>query len=85
MDPMSDFDIRLVFTLPSRDSTLHCKRCVHLGNNFPCITTLIRTIQGLPGPIGLIHIINRNRPSSEYGLMDAARFMQQLYAGWVRW
>ena len=26
---MSGFDIRLVFTLPPRDSTLQCKRCVH--------------------------------------------------------
>ena len=40
MDPMSDFDIHLVFTLPPRDSTLQYKRCVHLWNNFPCITTL---------------------------------------------
>ena len=41
MDPMSGFDIRLVFTLPPRDSTLQYKRCVHLWNNFPCIATLV--------------------------------------------
>ena len=35
MDPMSGCNIRLVFTLPPRDSTLQYKRCVHLWNNFP--------------------------------------------------
>ena len=40
MDPISGFDIRLVFTLPPRDSTLQYKRCVHFWNNFPCITSL---------------------------------------------
>ena len=41
MDPMSGFDIRLVFTLPPSDSTLQYKRCVHLWfwNKFPCIIT----------------------------------------------
>ena len=43
-DPMSGFDIRLVFTLPPRDSTLQYKRCVHFWNNFPCITSLLRPI-----------------------------------------
>ena len=38
MDPISGFDIRLVFTLPPRDRTLQYKRCVHFWNNFPCIT-----------------------------------------------
>jgi len=38
--PCPDFDIRLVFTLPPRDSTLQYKRCVHLWNNFPWIRTL---------------------------------------------
>ena len=40
MDLMSGCDIRLVFTLPPRDSTLQYKRCLHLWNNFPCISTL---------------------------------------------
>ena len=40
MDPMPGFDIRLVFTLPPRDSTLQYKRCVHLWSIFPCIITL---------------------------------------------
>ena len=40
MDPMSGCDIRLMFTLPPRDSTLQYKRWVHLWNNFPCIITL---------------------------------------------
>ena len=40
MDPTSGCDIRLVFTLPPRDTTLQYKRCVHLWNNFPCIITL---------------------------------------------
>ena len=44
MDPMSGFDIRLVFTLPPRDSTLQYKRCVHLWNDFSCITTLVNPI-----------------------------------------
>ena len=38
MDPISGFDICLVFTLPPRDSTLQYKRCVHFWNNFHCIT-----------------------------------------------
>ena len=41
MDPMLGCDIRLMFTLPPRDSTLQYKRCVHLWNNFPCIITLV--------------------------------------------
>ena len=44
MDHMSGCDIRLVFTLPPRDSTLQYKRCVHLWNNFPCIITLVKRI-----------------------------------------
>ena len=44
MDPMSGCDIRLVFTLPPRDSTLQYKRCAHLWNNFPCIITLMQTV-----------------------------------------
>ena len=40
MGPMSGVDIRPVYTLPPRDSTLQLKRCVHLWNNFPCIITL---------------------------------------------
>ena len=43
MDPMSGCDIRLVSTLPPKDSTLQYKRCVHLWNNFPCIKTLTWT------------------------------------------
>jgi len=54
MDSMSGFDIRLVFTLPPRDSTLQYKRCVHLWNKFPCITTLIWTNQGKMQSISLI-------------------------------
>ena len=26
---------------PPKDSTLHYKKCVHLWNNFPCISTLV--------------------------------------------
>ena len=44
MDPMSDCDILLVFTLPPRDSTLQYKSYVHLWNNFPCIITLSITM-----------------------------------------
>ena len=43
MDPISDFDIRLVFTLPPRDITMQYKRCVHFWNNFPCLTILARS------------------------------------------
>jgi len=42
--------IRLVFTLPPRDSTLQykrCKRCVHFWNNFPCITSLVDPMSSL--------------------------------------
>ena len=44
MDPMSGCDIRLVFTLPPRDSTLQYKRCVHLWNYFPCIIKYNKSI-----------------------------------------
>ena len=47
IDPMSGFDIRLVFTLPPSDSTLQYKRCVHFWNNFPCITSLVVSIKAL--------------------------------------
>ena len=40
MDPISGFDIRLVFTLPPKDSKLQYKRCVHFWKNFPCLTIL---------------------------------------------
>ena len=40
MDSMSGCDIRLVFTFPPKDNTLQYKKCVHLWNNFPCISTL---------------------------------------------
>ena len=40
MDPMSCYDICLVFILPPRHSTLQYKKCVHLWNNFPWITSL---------------------------------------------
>ena len=53
MDSMSDFDIHLVFTLPPRDSALQYKRCVHLWNNFPCITTLQIHIHDVSAPWSL--------------------------------
>ena len=40
MDPISGFDVRLVFTLTPRDNTLQYKRCVHFWNDFICIITL---------------------------------------------
>ena len=46
-DPISGCDIRLVFILSPRDSTLQYKRCVHIWNNFPCIITLIVPKGGL--------------------------------------
>ena len=45
MDFMSGCDIRLVFTFPPKDSTLQYKKCVHLWNNFPSISTLINSIK----------------------------------------
>ena len=42
MDSMSGCGICLVFTFPPKDSTLEYKKCVHLWNNFPCISTLGR-------------------------------------------
>ena len=44
MDPRSGCNLRLVFTLPPRDSTLQYKRCVPFWNNFLCITSLSRII-----------------------------------------
>ena len=38
--PCHGCDIRLVFTLPPRVSTLQYKRCVHVWNNFPYFITL---------------------------------------------
>ena len=43
MDPISGFDIRLVFTLPPRDSTLQYKR-----NNLPCLTILALNVVMVP-------------------------------------
>ena len=51
MDPMSVFDIRLVFTLPPRDSTLQYKRLLHLWYNFPCITTFMQIKLPPPAPL----------------------------------
>ena len=45
MDYMSGCDIRLVFTFPPKDSTLQYKKSVHLWNNFPCISTLSKTME----------------------------------------
>ena len=47
MDLMSGCDIRLVFTLPPRDSTLQYTRCVHPWNHFPFIITLSESIPAL--------------------------------------
>ena len=63
MDPISGFVIRLVFTLPPKDSTLQTavyKKCVHLWNNFPCISTL--------GGMGFIIIIYLG------GLLDSDKY-----------
>ena len=59
MYPISGFDIRLVFTLPPRDSTLQYKRCVCLWNNFPCIIILIQTAIA-------IWMFIKNRSTSKY-------------------
>jgi len=42
---LKPFDIRLVFTLPPRDSTLQYKRCVHFWNNFPCTCVSFGVVQ----------------------------------------
>ena len=50
MNSMSGCDIRLVFTFPPKDSTLltlQYKKCVHLCNNFPCISTLTLAVLSL--------------------------------------
>ena len=50
MNSMSGCDIRLVFTFPPNDSTLltlQYKKCVHLCNNFPCISTLTLAVLSL--------------------------------------
>ena len=31
----------VLFTFPPKDNTLQYKKCVHLRNNFPCISTLV--------------------------------------------
>ena len=40
MDSISGCDIHFVFAFPSTDSTVQYKKCVHLWNNFPYISTL---------------------------------------------
>ena len=55
MDPMSGFDIRLVFTLPPRDSTLKYRRCVHFWNNFPCITSLVHGMYNMSYVLTLLY------------------------------
>ena len=72
MDPMSGFDIRLVFTLPPRDSTLQYKRCVHLWNNFPCIKSLTKFI---------IHLHLKNRATR----LNLAPALQQILLGRVHY
>ncbi len=64
IDPMSACDIRPVFTLPTRDSTLQCKRCVHLWNSFPCIVTLLYSLYLTYnfGPNALKHVVAMNKP-----------------------
>ena len=61
---MSGFDIRLMFTLPPRDSPLQYKRCVHLWNNFPCITTFVE-------PLSLVHWFKMKRNDSTQSLTIA--------------
>ena len=51
IDSMSGCDFRLVFTFPSKDSTLQYKKCVHLWNNFPCISTLLYCMYEIVSPI----------------------------------
>ena len=41
MDSLSGFEIRRVFTFPPKDRTLQYKKCAHLKNKFPCISTLM--------------------------------------------
>jgi len=57
MDPMSGFDICLVFALPTRDSTLQYKRCLHFWNNFPCITSLEVIMIGVLSETSHKHLI----------------------------
>ena len=47
MDPTTGCNIRLVFTLPPRDSKLQYKISIHLWNNVPCIITLAVWISSL--------------------------------------
>ena len=61
IDQISSFDIRLVFTLPPRDSTLEYKRYVHLWNNFPCILTLYVLMLYFSEPSSKSEIYNSQR------------------------
>ena len=58
MDPMSGFDIRLVFTLPPSDSTLQYKRCIHLWNNFPYIKSFDQTKSRKHGKLEVLQVKN---------------------------
>ena len=66
MDPMSGCNIRLVFTLPPRDSTQQYKRCVHFWNNFLCITSLFLPIRRLGSQSEVAYNIFRGVLSNLY-------------------
>ena len=83
MDPMSDFHIRLVFTLPPRNGTLQNKRRVHLWNNFPCLITLVSPNcipfknEVLPYTTESFSELNLSKEQSEENIV----FMQYFHAG----
>ena len=85
MDPMSGFDIRLVFTLVPRNSTLQYLRCVHFWNGFPCLTslTLCIIIRNLNGNYfasrELVYNISKNANNYIFELILEYLIVKQIY------
>ena len=75
MDSMSNCDIRLMFTFPPKDSTLQYKKCVHLWNNFPCISTLLKCINNYYLR-SILYLINWNIDNSD---SLAIKFLDSLH------
>ena len=68
MYPMSGFDIRLVFTLPPRDSTLQYKRCVHFEITFLALHPCVRQPLSVKGFKGTV--VNHTRHSTNGGSLE---------------
>ena len=63
------YNIRLVFTLPPRDSELQYKTCVNFWKNFPCITTLHKHKERRPC-LQVVHLESYVSSESSFERLD---------------